>query len=336
MKVFAPGKLILSGEHAVVYGQPALAMAVNRYVIATAKPHILPGVSFDLSDLAYQRRLSFSALSLLKKRLKKNYERFIQGDFKIYDVLQKPFELAQVALMLFVEMLNIKLTQGIKIHLQSDIPMGCGMGSSAATILSLMHAIAAHLEMDVPHDLLFRLGLQAENMQHGFSSGLDLRISLHGGCLYLKDGETFSRAIPQMKMFLVNTGTPETTTGECVSAVASYFKESSIAKDFSSATHALDQALQKNHWEESLRAIAENHFLLTKIGVVPERIQKFISEIELQSGAAKICGAGAVRGDTAGVVLVFTEEEELLKLLCENYRYEILPVMGETRGVHVV
>ena len=52
MKVLAPGKLILSGEHAVVYGKPALAMAVNRYVTVTASPQLLPFISFDLSDLA--------------------------------------------------------------------------------------------------------------------------------------------------------------------------------------------------------------------------------------------------------------------------------------------
>ncbi len=217
MKVYAPGKLILSGEHAVVYGKPALAMAVNRYVKSSVSPQLLPLVSFDLSDLAYEHGLTFTALNHLKSRVKQNYQRFISGDFKIRDVLQKPVELAQFAFSLFLETLNLKLTQGMKIHVQSDIPIGCGMGSSAATVLSIVHAIAHHLQIELSAEKIFRLSLQAENMQHGYSSGLDLKVCLQGGCILVKDGETHSRAVPNLPMYLVNTGTPKTTTGECVS-----------------------------------------------------------------------------------------------------------------------
>ena len=335
MKVFAPGKLILSGEHAVVYGKPALAMAVNRYAIATATPQLLPLISFDLSDLSYERGFTLTALSRVKKRIKQKYERFIHGDFSIRDVLQKPVELAQVAFTLFLETLNLKLTQGIKIRVQSDIPMGCGMGSSAATILSIVHAIAHHLRMDVSSDLFFRLGLEAENMQHGHSSGLDLRVSLHGGCVYVKDQEIHQRILPTVPMFLVNTGMPETGTGECVSAAATHFKTSTIGEDFSAVTNALDTALQLNHLPDAIQAIKNNHQLLTRIGVVPQPIQSFIQEIEQQNGAAKICGAGAIAGNKAGVVLVMTKDEMALQSLCVRHHYTILPIVGEARGVHV-
>lgn len=127
MKVLAPGKLILSGEHAVVYGKPALAMAVNRYVTASVLDHDAHLISLDFSDLLYERSITFAALDKLKNRIKEKYYRFIQGDFKIREVLQKPFELAQFALGLCLEMLNIKLTQGMQIHVTSTIPIGCVM-----------------------------------------------------------------------------------------------------------------------------------------------------------------------------------------------------------------
>lgn len=335
MKVLAPGKLILSGEHAVVYGKPALAMAVNRYVTARATQQFLPFISFDLSDLAYQDRLSFSALNHLKNRIKDKYQKFVHGEFKIRDVLQKPVELAQFTLMLFFEMLNIKLTQGVKLHLRSDIPMGCGMGSSAATILGVVHAIAHHLQVDLPKELFFKLGLEAENIQHGFSSGLDLRVSLHGGCLYMEEGKIETRSIPDFSMFIVNTGSPLSSTGDCVTQAAPIFKSSTIGEDFAAVTKAMDAAIQANDFAGVMQTVRANQQLLNQIGVVPTRVQQFTSEIDA-FGAAKICGAGSIKGDKAGVILVVTEDPVALEKLCANYHYEIVPIRGESRGVHVV
>lgn len=336
MKVHAPGKLILSGEHAVVYGKPALAMAVNRYVVASATSQLLPIVSFDLSDLSCEQGLTFTALQHLKSRIKQKYQRFVSGEFKIRDVLQKPVELAQFAFSLFVESLNLKLTQGVKIKIQSDIPIGCGMGSSAATVLSIVHAIARHLQVELSSDIFYRLGLEAENMQHGHSSGLDLRVSLQGGCLLLDQGQIHVRDVPTIPMYLVNTGMPKSTTGECVTDVAKHFKNSQIGDDFAAVTYAMDNALQKNDVAVTKEFVRENHVLLTKIGVVPEKVQQFIRKVEAIEGAAKICGAGSVAGDKAGVVLVMTDRLDELATLCADFHYSILPVAGEARGVHVV
>lgn len=336
MKVLAPGKIILSGEHAVVYGKPAIAMAVNRYTTASIAQQFLPFISLDLSDLSYQDRLSFSALHHLKKRIKEKYQRFLRGEFTIRDVLQRPVELAQFALTLFFEMVNIKITQGMKIHVSSDIPMGCGMGSSAATVLSIVHAIACYLGLPLSKETLFRLGLEAENMQHGFSSGLDLRISMQGGCLYVNDGILQERSIPTFPMYLVNTGTPETHTGECVEHVAPFFKSSQMGNDFASITNAMDGALQQNQFSSLIEAVRANHHLLNRIEVVPERVQFFIEAIEKIGGAAKVCGAGSILGDAAGMVWVVIENEIALKDLCLQHHYTLLPIQGEPRGVHVI
>lgn len=335
MKVHAPGKLILSGEHAVVYGAPALAMAVNRYVTATAYSQLLPFISFDLSDLAYERKLTLTALNQLKNRIKKKYQRFIGGEYKIRDVLQKPVELAQFVLSLVVETLNVKITQGMKICVQSDIPIGCGMGSSAATVISVAHAIAHHFGLELSSEIFYRLGLEAENMQHGYSSGLDLRVSMHGGCILVDAGQVYSRPLPTLPMYLINTGIPEATTGECVESAAHYFK-TNLASSFAEVTYAMDKALQQNHIAIMQEVLRENHKLLTHIGVVPERVQQCVAEIEKIKGAAKICGAGSVKGEAAGVMLVIIEDLPNLIKICQQYHYTIMPIIGEARGVRVI
>lgn len=336
MKVSAPGKLILSGEHAVVYGHPAIAMAVNRYVVATVTRDRLPKISFDLADLAHRSQLSFPGLRDLKARIKRKYHKFIHGEYTIRDVLHKPFELAQFALGMFAESFNVSMPHGVNIHVQSDIPIGCGMGSSAATILSVMQAVSSYLQVPLSQEALYKVALEAENMQHGHSSGLDLRVALNGGCLYFQNGEVESRLLPSCMMYLVQTGTPTTSTGECVSAVATYFQKTQIGSDFAAVTNALDLALQTNQFMDMQSAMRENHRLLSYIGVVPESVQHFITALELAGGAAKICGAGAVSGDQAGAVLVMIQDQSTLMKLCKQYNYNWSPLIGESRGVHVI
>jgi len=335
MKVLAPGKLILSGEHAVVYGKPALAMAVNRYSVAHILAQNSPHISLNFSDLSYEQSITYEALDTLKNTIKDKYLSFKQGHFNIREVLTKPFELAQFALGLCLEMLNIKLSQGVQIQLNSTIPIGCGMGSSAATILSIIHAMANHARVNIPSKTIYELGLQAENMQHGTSSGLDLHVSLHGGCCYVKDQIISVKAMPTMPIYLVNTGTPQTSTGECVTKVAHYFKQTTIGDDFADVTETMVKALDKDSYIGFKNAITANHDLLTKIGVVPLRVQRFIEKVKMLGGAAKICGAGAVSGDAAGIVMIVIEDEFMLTTLCQKYGYEILSVSGEARGVHV-
>ena len=335
MKVHAPGKLILSGEHAVVYGQPALAMAVNRYATATITREMRPQVLFDLSDLAHQSRLHLGTLQQVKDRIKQKYYRFIRGEYSIRDVLQKPFELAHFALGVFAETLNIALPHGVKIRVQSDIPIGCGMGSSAATILSVMHAVSTYLQITISPDTLFQLALEAENMQHGHSSGLDLRVSQQGGCLYMHGQHMQTRPLPAVPLYLVNTGTPLTTTGQCVEKAAPHFKSSQqLCDEFGAVTRAFDQALLGQHEKNMQAAIQQNHRLLIQIDVVPDKAQQFIAAVESAGGAAKICGAGAVAGDNAGAMLVMLEDHTMLSQLCARFGYELTSIAGETRGVH--
>src|SRR3990167_5833137 len=290
MKIIAPGKLILSGEHAVVYGKPALATAVNCYAATIITRESTQRIAFDFSDLPYQHYLPFSTLRRMKDRVKRKYHQFLKGDFSIREVLRKPFELAQFACGLFFEKFNLTLPHGVKLQLQSDIPMGCGMGSSAATIISVIYAVAHYLHLELSHEALYHLGLAAENMQHGRSSGLDVRVSLYGGCLFTEGDQVETRLLPPFKMHLINTGMPLTSTGQCVEQAASYFRSGTLADDFASVTQSMDRALQSSQWNAVECAIRENHHLLTSIGVVPEKVQCFIKEIESEGGAAKICG----------------------------------------------
>lgn len=334
LKARAPAKLILSGEHAVVYGCPAIAMAIDCYAESTIRTHFSPAVFFNFLNLKYAKSFTLSTLYTLKNELQDQYHAFLEGKCGIRDVLKKPFELLQFTVMNLLEKWNVSLTSGVEIHTSSNIPMGCGMGSSAATVMSTLFALAKFFKLDIDPLRFLSLGLDAENLQHGRSSGLDLHLAMQGGCLLFESGKTQKRPLPQIPMVIVHTGVPETTTGQCVSWVAPHFEKSKVRSDFAQVTTQLDLALLDNDLIAIQKCIQENHQLLVNIGVVPPKVQAFVRAIEAEGAAAKICGAGAIKGENAGIVLVVADKD--ISKIAKQFNYTVQEVQGDLCGTRLV
>jgi len=328
---YSPGKLILSGEHAVVYGAPAIAMAINRYAKATVMEQSDSLISFNLMNLSYHKSMTKKALKEAKHRLNESYESFKRGEHGIKDVIKLPFELSQFAMGHFLEKLNHRSDEGIKITTESDLPIGCGMGSSAAMALAAMHAIAQVKNKALDKEEYYKHALDVENLQHGKSSGLDIRISLQGGCLYFRSGQFESLSTPQFPIYIVNTGHPESSTGECIEKAAPFFKDKGLIEEFSNVTDKLKQALDTNDVNLFKNAIKMNHRLLCSIQVVPQPVQAFVTDLEKNGFAAKICGAGSAVGEKAGIVMIIGEGSP--EYICKAYHYTMQKISCDEYGL---
>ncbi len=313
----APAKLILSGEHAILQGVPAIAIAINLYCETTVTSQSLPRVLFNLANLEHKRERTFRHLRRFKAKVQADYHRFLEGKHSIRQVLKEPFHLLEYTATAFMDKLNLKMQEGLSVHTHSDIPSGYGMGSSAAAIVSLNFALNQFTGKNLSLDELFHLNLAAENLQHGQSSGLDIYTSAHGGCIrFCHDKTAESLTWPDFPFTLILSGTPESTTGECVAHTQALFKrEPSRVADFARVSEAVYQAIQHHDFNAFKAAIIENEHLLEALGVVPLKIQAQIKTLHQAGIAAKICGAGAIQGEGAGVVIAFASAEAIAQTL---------------------
>ena len=334
MKAIAPGKLILSGEHSVVYGKPAVAMAIDRSVTATIENSSDGQISFEMPGVSERDSFTVLALQDFKRRALHNYHLFLEGKLGIRDVLHKPVDLFKFGFITVLDGLHRSLDSGIVIKLKSSIPVGSGMGSSAASVLSELRALGHYLRVDFKPEWYYEFSLETEKLQHGHPSGVDSYISLYGGCAAFQNGTARSVPLPRMKMYLVETGVPEATTGECVVQVKEQFQNDMIWNDFETVTNEVEKAVRENNSALMRSLLRENHRLLCRIGVVPTKVQQFVADVETAGGAAKICGAGSVRGQNGGVVLVLADFMPVS--LAEKYGYKVSPVRGDPLGTRIV
>lgn len=309
-------------------------MAVDRSVIATVEAAADGRVCFDLPDLDQKESFTLLALREFKRRAIQNYRLFLDGRLGICDVLTKPVDLFKFGFITVLDGLHRTLDSGIVIKLKSTIPVGSGMGSSAASVLSELRAIGHYLRVDFKPDWVYEYSLEAEKLQHGHPGGVDSYISLHGGCAAFENGGARPVPLPRMTLYLVETGTPDASTGECVMRVKGLFEHDPIWNDFEAVTREVEHAVRENDARLLRSLFRENHRLLCRIGVVPERVQQFIATIEAEGGAGKICGAGSIRGAAGGVLLVLSDT--MPSRLAAEYGYRVSVIRGDPLGTRLV
>lgn len=345
----APAKLIISGEHAIVYGAPAIAVAINQHVVTTVgwgkkptkKSLINPLINFNFKNLRYVKSHTLEKLIILKQQLQDNYVAFLSGHCSIKEVIKKPFELLQYLVTNLIEKLQLQLSDNLEIKVDSDIPIGAGLGSSAACIISCLRSLAYLFKMNWEPKKFLNIAKDIENLQHGKSSGMDLYTSMFGGCNYFSGksndylGNIENLILPNLDFKIVNTGQPLSSTGECVSSVKKHFVSLDLIKEFADITNAFKQALTSNDQIQCIKAMRQNHQLLCQIGVVPDKIRMLIEKIEKSGGAAKICGAGSIYGENAGIVMVIGDFKQIDKIVT-NYKFVLQNVNVDYNGVTIV
>lgn len=332
----APAKLILAGEYTIIKNHQGLALAVNCYAKTTIKTnHHSSMVLLNLFNLKYQKEFTVIALAKLRYKLKENYQQFLSGDFLIKDVLKKPFHLLQYTVGEYLSMVNDKLPHGVKLLVDSSIPVGCGMGSSAATVLSTMQALSAHSKLDLSKQSLMEFCKNIEQLQHGHTTGFDVKAIAMGGFTYHDHDEVVNETFIDAPISIINTGTPIVSTGECVENVLPRITKK-LLKESERIIKTMHQAILNKQLAEFKQAIRDQHQLMITFGVVPIVIQQMIVKLEAVGIVAKVCGAGTTVGDKAGTVLLIGEIDQKVRDVVSQYNCLIQSIKVDTKGVHIV
>ena len=142
----------------------------------------------------------------------------------------------------------------------------------------------------------------AERLQHGCIGHIDPYLVVFGGRrrFFRHRACAVTMALEGHRWRLIQTGIPASSTRECVLAVRNQYGPCHhIWKQFSEITFSLEKALTFNQSEHIGAALKKNHQLLHQLCVVPEVVNRFIAKLALCGFAAKISGAGSVKGDKA-------------------------------------
>lgn len=336
-----PAKLILSGEHAVLYGVPALSLAIDLPTTCTIErqptdSQVIPlSFTVNLTDFAQSQTFSGQQWLARVNGIKQRFNQFKQGKLTIDQVLETPFDLIWITLDAFHQ--QYRLNDGSwQLHIESRSLIGRGLGSSAAVIVGLLTALAKQHGLTLSKQQLLSLSQEVETYQHGRSSGVDPATLIYAGLVkYLMSTEptplSHISSLP-LHAWLIDTGKPQSSTGECVEFVKRFADKSNLWKSFAKVEEQIEQAWSKNDTDALKEGIRMNQRLLTQIGVVPEPIDGFIQRLESDYDAAvKVCGAGAVRGTSAGVLLCLSDQDPTE--LCRQNHYHCYPIHPQSHGV---
>ncbi|MDR1404502.1 MAG: mevalonate kinase [Candidatus Methanoplasma sp.] len=264
----APGKFVILGEHAVVYGKPAIALAINR--------------RFYLS-------------------VRRDDEFRINGE--IVNIRANPH-------LMHIAGMNDMIP--VSIHMDSRIPTGSGLGSSAALSVAFSAAMRALNGKSVSEEEIAKEAFEAEYFSQGGGSPMDTSASAHGRGIAVNMQERDTDKLwdisknshswnisgidaPPMKFVVGYTGI-RAATGPLVEKVRKYKDSNRFAADIIDEIGQITKegmtALGSNDVTKLGELMTEDHKLLSILGVSSNELNKLVSASLPYSYGAKLTGAG--------------------------------------------
>ena len=263
----APGKIILFGEHAVVYGKPAIAIPVaGMRATAWSEPGE-EGITINAMDI------------------KKKYKLGSDNQFSV---------LAQSILSISDEN-----EPNLTINLTSKLPQGSGMGSSAATSTAVCRALSGHLGVNLAENEISELVFEAEKIVHGTPSGIDNTVVAYEMPVYFVKGKKPRTFDPGniFRLVIGDTGIEASTKKTVANVRKAWEKEPRLMEGYFDEIEKVTRngkiALEKGDRELVGELMDENHKLLNSIGVGHKSLEKLIDIAhEKEALGAKLTGGG--------------------------------------------
>jgi mevalonate kinase len=268
----APGKIILFGEHAVVYGRPALAVPVTQVhadveVMASSRP----GIWIDAPDVDLHAELNA-----------------LPSDHPIASVIHN-----------FLFLWRVSPFPNLAIRISSTIPVASGLGSGAAVTVALTRALASHFHHPLTGEEVNAFAFEIEKLHHGTPSGIDNTVITYASPVYFIRGnpiETFRVAKP-FTIVIGDTGIPAPTK-ESVGDVRKLWEANqpnweAIFDQVGKIARTAREVIEKGDTSKLGQLMDQNHALLQEMTVSSPELDKLVTAAR-QAGAlgAKMSGGG--------------------------------------------
>jgi mevalonate kinase len=271
----APGKVILCGEHAVVYQKPAIAIPVFE---GSTKCTIVacPSATHDETIIIAPNIALKCYLSCL--------------------VEEHPI---RVAINLVLQNLKLDHLPVCEIRIQSSLPTAAGLGSSASTSVALIRALSTFLGQIFSDEIVNQLAFEIEKIHHGTPSGIDNTVITYGKTLFFIRGKPYEFIIPGKPVTLVIADTGiKSSTSKVVSEVKQRHldnptKYETLFDEIGNLTLSARSALIKGDLQSLGKSLSENHLLLREMGVSCDKLDDLV-KCAVSNGAlgAKLSGGG--------------------------------------------
>jgi mevalonate kinase len=271
----APAKIILTGEHAVVYGRPAIAVPVEQVKARAA---------IQAEPLGRQGSIHIEAPEINLSA----------------DLAELP---AQHPLRVTIEnvlaALKVTTPPAFTLRINSTIPLSSGLGSGAAVSVAIIRAVATFLGKPLPAQQVSDLAYLTEKIYHGTPSGIDNSVVSFAQPVYFISGkpiQTFKIQHP-FTIVIGDTGVCS-STAEMVGGVRARWEAEpatyeAIFDQIAGVTKEARQAIEHGRLVELGALLDENQGLLQRLGVSTAQLELLISAAR-QAGAAgaKLSGKG--------------------------------------------